>query len=166
MSGADSGPFADRFWSGVSPTDPEDCWEWQKYVCPSTGYGRLAGPDGYQKIGAHRASWLLHFGEIPTGLFVCHTCDNRRCVNPGHLFLGTPRDNHRDMWDKGRGSKPPAPPPGRTASERRCANKIRMGNLKTHCKRGHMLPAYQPGKRRLCLAPECEKARRPSASGK
>lgn len=53
-------------------------------------------------IGAHRASWLVHFGEIPKGFFVCHHCDNPKCIKPDHLFLGIPKDNMDDMKSKKR----------------------------------------------------------------
>jgi len=56
-----------------------------------------------KKILAHRAAWILSYGEIPDGLFVLHKCDNPKCCNPKHLFLGTQSDNAKDMWTKGRG---------------------------------------------------------------
>ncbi len=52
---------------------------------------------------AHRASYRIHKGEIPEGMLVCHTCDNKRCTNPEHLFLGTYKDNTQDMHKKKRG---------------------------------------------------------------
>ena len=87
-----------RFWEKVKKT--EYCWEW------------IAGksPDGYGKfkvngttVRAHRFSWELKYGTIPKGLLACHKCDNILCVRPGHLFLGSPSENTRDMLSKNRG---------------------------------------------------------------
>lgn len=155
MSGADHGSLAERFFRGVCVGDPEDCWEWQKYICRSTGYGRLSDSDGRTKIQAHRVSWRLHHGEIPQGMLVRHTCDNRRCVNPSHLLLGTQADNVRDMIERNRqgGWLQPGHTLGGVAmpaDERRRRNTERMGRQKTHCKYGHQLPPYQPGRLRRC----------------
>lgn len=78
----------------------DGCWGWKG--TPSKPYGSLQYGGKYKTISAHRASWLLHKGEIPEGIFVCHKCDNPRCSNPEHLFLGTPTDNVLDMFKKGR----------------------------------------------------------------
>lgn len=88
----------ERFWSRIRKSD--GCWEWIARSKTRSGYGRLEF-GGVRQL-AHRVSWKMHFGDIPTGLFVCHTCDNPPCVRPDHLWLGTNRDNIMDAEAKGR----------------------------------------------------------------
>jgi hypothetical protein len=87
-------------------TKTNSCWEWNRST--ANGYGQFFEPGKKPAIKqiAHRFSYKIHFGEIPEGLFVCHKCDNRKCVNPNHLFIGTALDNNRDTWKKGRGKTP------------------------------------------------------------
>ncbi|MFA7217775.1 MAG: HNH endonuclease signature motif containing protein [Dehalococcoidales bacterium] len=79
------------------------CWEWTG--SKTTGYGSMKLPDIYGnfKILAHRLSWVAFKGEvIPEGIFVCHHCDNPKCFNPDHLFLGTQQENLQDCSAKNR----------------------------------------------------------------
>lgn len=79
-----------------------DCWRWTGAKHPF-GYGMIRD-ESSKKITASRASWLIHFGEPPLGMYVCHKCDNPECTNPEHLFLGTAKDNSDDMREKARGT--------------------------------------------------------------
>jgi len=88
-----------RFWDRVDKS--AGCWIWTGYRYPS-GYGQFPRAPG-DPWRAHRFAWVLTYGDIPDGVFVCHRCDNPPCVRPDHLFLGTADDNSRDMRAKGRG---------------------------------------------------------------
>lgn len=116
--------FKNRFEEKYIPEPMSGCWLWiGQYQC--NGYGvisRFKNKKGRKNVMAHRAAYEIYNGEIKEGLLVCHKCDNRLCVNPKHLFLGTAQDNTNDMIFKGRQVTP------------KSTNKN-----KTHCKRGHEL---------------------------
>ena len=105
-----------RLLSRVEKTD--SCWLWRGAL-NSRGYGSM----GFMKRGwlAHRLSYTVFKGDIPDGLFVCHSCDNPPCVNPDHLWVGTASDNQRDAVSKGRAAFIDSP----------------HFRLRSHCKYGH-----------------------------
>ncbi len=125
--------FADRFWSKVEVG--EGCWVWTGSRL-RLGYGRIYSGVSNVVVQAHRASYEIHHGPIPDGMFVMHTCDNPPCVNPTHLRLGTPLENHGDMRAKGRARWQVAPV--------------------THCPHGHEYTpentSTSPGRGRSCRA--------------
>ena len=105
------GTLKERFDKKYEVVTESGCWLWTASTF-NTGYGRFGkNVDGKWKTGsAHRASYTIHKGDIPKGMYVCHRCDVKTCVNPDHLFLGNNQDNMSDMINKGRsltGSKNP-----------------------------------------------------------
>lgn len=134
-------PIERRFWTKVDATDGLfACWIWTG-ASRDMRYGSIWL--GGRHVPAHRIAWTLANGrEVPHGLEVCHTCDNTRCVNPAHLWLGTRLENEQDKTQKGR--RPTGP----------------LGHRSEVCPRGHQ---YELGRRGcgICCA-ERQRQRRAS----
>jgi len=96
-----------RFWNKIEPDLNSGCWIWSGTISGShMSYGVFVTAPPRKRLSAHRYSWAMINGPIPKGLYVCHKCDTPTCVNPNHLFLGTPADNMADMVQKGRHKSP------------------------------------------------------------
>ena len=92
----------ERFWKQVIKLDKNHCWNWVGALTTG-GYGSInKGFWHGGNVAAHRVSWIIHYGNIPATKHVLHKCDNRLCVSPNHLYLGTNKDNVRDRVSRGR----------------------------------------------------------------
>lgn len=88
-----------RFWALVDRGAPDACWNWKGPV-RGRGYGSFN--TGNRSDYTHRLAWIITYGQVLPGQVICHRCDNPACCNPAHLFIGSQRDNMRDMVRKGR----------------------------------------------------------------
>jgi hypothetical protein len=123
----------DRFWFDVDKGEKDECWKWTGAL-ESTGYGQFKR-DG-KRYQSNRYSWMIHNGEIGDNL-VLHTCDNRACVNPNHLYLGDYSDNMNDMWERDRHSIPESPEPPGFKGEDHPGSKLSEREVREILNRGH-----------------------------
>jgi hypothetical protein len=145
-----------RFWRSVAKTQ-EGCWEWQGRR-GAKGYGVFVWDTG-KPVLAHRASYTIARGSIPAGLFVCHHCDNPKCVRPDHLFVGTNADNMKDGYTKGR-----VRPPVGKGGWHSMTPEQRAAQYRTHCVHGHEYNAENTyicnrGERKVRVCRTCSLAR-------
>jgi hypothetical protein len=104
----------ERLWENSIGDSDDECWETTHVGQSGAGHVRIR-LDDKSRIMTHRLAWEAYHAEpIPKGLIVCHRCDNPKCFNPHHLFVGTHKDNTDDMWAKGRGN-----PPSKLSKEQR-----------------------------------------------
>lgn len=122
-----------RFWNKVDVRGEDDCWVWAASL-DSDGYGQIGCKEIQSNpCKAHRLSWFFAYGEHPEpGLLVCHSCDTRSCVNPKHLFLGTPKDNSQDAAKKMRFRNKLTPEQVREIRARREAGETLSGIAKDY----------------------------------
>jgi len=99
-NGVSKYPVEVRFWAKVAVKESNECWEWLAGK-DKDGYGRFRY--GKQKARANKVAWEITNGSIPTGRLICHTCNNPKCVNPNHLYLGTHKSNVDDRQNSGNG---------------------------------------------------------------
>lgn len=104
---ASSEVVRERFWSKAETSGPEDCWNWEGPFFKRGGYARFSITENKKnvRLRANRVAYFFSTGKYPGDLYVCHTCDNPKCVNPKHLFLGTHPQNQQDKVSKGRTPK-------------------------------------------------------------
>lgn len=94
-------PAVERFISKFIVDKKSGCWVWSGPVSKD-GYGIFRESSDIKSMAAHRASYRIFRGKIKEGMFICHKCDNPPCVNPDHLYVGTPQDNSNDMVKRNR----------------------------------------------------------------
>jgi hypothetical protein len=121
--------------SKISVDSVTGCWNFNGSTA-GRGYGQIYG---YPKTKlAHRVSYELHKGAIPSGLCVCHKCDNMKCVNPDHLFLGTVAENNQDMIAKGRGVQSNLPHPKGELHPRTRLSDVQVSEIRELCSNSGM----------------------------